>query len=168
MSNHLYILGFMGSGKTTLFEKWSSTFEGTCYDFDHELARISGIEPDQLGEWIKSKGWEEFRKRERELLLQSLDRKEGLYALGGGTFSAENAQIFQKYPLAKTLWVQTPVELCWERVKEDSNRPLVKAGKDEFISLYKEREKLYKLANYRISGDREFPSREEFWKNYVI
>ena len=165
---HLYILGFMGSGKTTLFEKWREGYEGTLFDFDWELERRFGVGHHELGKWIEENGWEAFRKNERELLKETLEKNEGLYALGGGTFSSQNLSLFQTYPKAITVWLNTPVEVCWERVKHDENRPLVKAGKDEFFALYKQREALYSQAKYLISGENELPGLQEFWKNYVI
>ncbi len=165
---HLYILGFMGSGKTTLFEKWRSQYDGVAFDFDHELAMRLGLKPSELGQWIETNGWKDFRTKESELLFETLERGEGLFSLGGGAFSKENIQKFNSFPNAQTLWINTPVEICWDRVKEDGNRPLVKRGKDEFFSLYKERESQYSMSKYRLSGENDFPDWEEFWKNYVI
>ncbi len=157
----------MGSGKTTLFKKWGQDFGGTHFDFDWALAADLGLEPHQLGQWIETHGWPEFRKRERALLQETLQKGEGLYALGGGAFSPENIELF-KNSSAQTLWVKTPVDLCWERVKGDTNRPLVKAGRDAFFSLYQEREPQYSQAKYSISGENPYPELSEFWKNYVI
>lgn len=165
---HLYILGFMGSGKTTLFKKWQSQYEGLAFDFDHELARRLGLRPDELGQWIEENGWDDFRTKESELLVETLKKGEGLYCLGGGTFSKENIEKFNSFPKAETLWLNTPVEICWDRVKEDRNRPLVKQGKDEFFSLYKARESQYSKSKYQLSGENNLPEWEEFWKNYVI
>ncbi len=164
---HLYIIGFMGSGKTTLFKKWKQDFKGAAFDFDHELAQRLGIEPNQLGRWIETHGWEDFRARETELLKETLESREGLYALGGGTFHQKNIECINSYSQAQTLWLNTPVDLCWDRVRDDENRPLVKAGKDEFFALYKEREKLYSQSKYSLSGVEELPNLDEFWKNYV-
>ena len=165
---HLYILGFMGSGKTTLFNKWREQFRGVSLDFDWELATRFGIKPNELGAWIEKFGWEEFRKAESSLLKETLVKGRGLYSLGGGTFSEDNIEYFKTYPEAATLWLNTPVEICWERVKNDTNRPLVKAGKDEFFALYAQREALYSKAKYSLSGEGELPSLDEFWKNYVV
>lgn len=165
---HLYILGFMGSGKTTLFEKWRGDYSGPSFDFDHELSSRLGIRSDQLGQWIESNGWDEFRSRERELLIETLERGEGLYSLGGGAFSEQNIELFAKYPMAQTLWLNTPIDICWERVKEDGNRPLVQRGKAEFFALFEQRKALYQQSKYSLSGEKTLPDREEFWKNYVI
>ena len=88
---HLYILGFMGSGKTTLFNKWREQFRGVSLDFDWELATRFGIKPNELGAWIEKFGWEEFRKAESSLLKETLVKGRGLYSLGGGTFSEDNS-----------------------------------------------------------------------------
>lgn len=165
---HLYILGFMGSGKTTLFEKWKQDYLGTAYDFDHKLAALFGVEASELGQWIETHGWEEFRTQESKLLLETLNRGEGLYSLGGGAFSEQNIELFQRYPQAHTVWLNTPAEICWDRVKDDRNRPLVKGGKDEFFALYKQREAQYHQSKYLLSGEKMLPERDEFWKKYVI
>jgi len=165
---HLYILGFMGSGKTTLFEKWRKDFSGPSFDFDHKLSSLFGVPPDELGQWIESNGWDKFRARECELLMKTLERGEGLYCLGGGAFSEQNIELFKKHPKARTVWLNTPVDICWDRVRGDTNRPLVREGKDKFFALYKQRESLYSQSKYLLSGDKVFPEWGEFWKNYVL
>ena len=53
----------------------------------------------------------------------------------------------------KLIWIKTPIETCWERVKKSTERPLVQKGEKEFKSLYQKRLSFYVRAN--ISSDSE-------------
>lgn len=164
----LVIAGFMGAGKTTLQESWKNEFPGKCLDLDHLIAQEVGVTRDRLGDWIEEVGFPEFRRVETKVLSEVLQQNEHiLLALGGGAFSVENQEVIQGAN-AKSLWVNLDPEACWDRVKDDSNRPLVKKGKESFLTLYKERLSLYKKADFTIMGTYPLPSWEEFCKSYQL
>jgi len=134
----------MGSGKTTLWKKLIQESGKSGFDFDHEIARRLGKTPELLGECIDEMGWEKFRALEVELLKETLSKfEEGLFALGGGTLSSNLAKELIDKNRVKVYWLNTPVEKCWERIKDESHRPLVKNGKESFFKLYNERLELY-------------------------
>jgi shikimate kinase len=69
-------------------------------------------------------------------------------ALGGGALTGV------KNDGAKLVFLDTPFELCYERITNDFNRPLVSLKKEELRKLYNERLTLYRQANL-ILGERE-------------
>lgn len=160
------LAGFMGAGKTTLQDYWREDFPGTCLDLDHLIAKRLSIPKEELGQWIEERGFPEFRKVESEVLGETLRSKGPLIlALGGGAFTKENIKLIKDFEAA-SIWVQVDPEVCWDRVKNDENRPLVKLGKEGFMSLYNERESLYKKASFTIPGTYPLPSWDEFCKSY--
>lgn len=166
----LYITGFMGSGKTTLFKRWTleeESFKGFSFDFDCELARRLGIDPHGLGDWIRREGIENFRLQERQLLCETLQKENGLFSLGGGALDDWAVREIRKKG-GLLIWVKTSSSLCWERVKRDDNRPLAQKGKDEFFALYRKRCLFYKKADYEIRGEESFPSFEQFCKKHRV
>lgn len=163
----IYIVGFMGSGKSSLLRKWQSELSVPSFDFDEELERRFQVGSGELGDWIRKNSWGEFRRKEAELLKETLADGSGVYALGGGTFSEENQKLIKETD-AKTLWVNTPVDTCWARVEGDFNRPLVQKGQEEFFALHNSRVPLYSQANYSFSGEIEFPTFKQFCKKHSI
>lgn len=164
----LVLTGFMGAGKTTLQEKWEGNFPGPCLDLDHLIAVELGISRGDLGRWIEVKGFPEFRKKETLILERTLKNEPSfLLALGGGAFTTENIELIKKEK-SRSIWLKVDPEVCWSRVHEDENRPLVKTGKDAFLALYKEREPLYQKADFIIPDTYPVPSWEEFCKSYNL
>lgn len=163
----IFITGFMGSGKSHLLSVWSEQFDGPSLDFDDEIAQRAGIKNSELGSWIKEKGWPAFRSLERELLRDSLKLEKGLFSLGGGTLH-ENSDLCPLIDKAGSrVWLNTSVDTCWKRAGHDSNRPLVKEGRESFNKLFADRLGLYKSAGISISGEGDAPSFNEFCKKYT-
>lgn len=140
----IYICGFMGCGKTTLWKRLVEQTGLNGFDFDAEIEKRNSIKSGALGDFIQKHGWEEFRRQEIELLKESFEDKRAIYSLGGGTACIPSFEkLIETYSHVKVLWLNTPVDVCWERVHKDSNRPLIKNGKEAFYELFKEREVFY-------------------------
>ncbi len=163
------IVGFMGAGKSTLLKKWRGEFPGEAADLDELIAKDLKINPLELGDWIRANGLKEFRQVETRVLKEALNLDGSLLlSLGGGAFHRENRELMASFKSTHSLWVKTPVEECWRRVKSDSNRPLVGQGEEAFSELYHQRKPDYEQANYLLSGEGDFPSWAEFCKKYKI
>lgn len=147
------ICGFMGSGKSTLIEKFdvnSSAY--MSYDLDNEIHKLHGADFSTLGEFIESKGWDHFRRVETETLENFLNKDESLVlSLGGGAVSGVNLSKIKKSEGVKLVYLDVPFEVCFERISGDSKRPLVKLGKEKLQDLYNERLPLYKCAEIQLS-----------------
>ena len=89
----LYLVGFMGCGKTTVGQRLAARLKWDFVDLDNEIESKSGMQIpnifDQLGEPA-------FRAMERQALLEQISFvRRGLarvVALGGGTFVAPGNQ----------------------------------------------------------------------------
>lgn len=167
----VYIVGFMGAGKSSLADFWRHEFPGKTKDLDHIISQRVGCRPDKLGDWIQKVGFTQFRLEESKALSDLCSEfKKGhlLLSLGGGAFHPENRKILEESNSHQGIWVETPVEICWDRVSGDSNRPLVAEGKEAFYKLYESRLADYEQAKYRLSGDSEWPKLREFCKKYKV
>ena len=158
----LFICGFMGAGKSTLFKKLSNEVESgvNCVDLDELIFERYSQGYSSLGELIRGEGWEKFRAWESECLNELLANGPCLVSLGGGALKDSNILLFSQNK-ATLLYVETPIEECWERVKDDSNRPLVSQGFQAFKELFEERKPLYEQAGKTISGCDAFPPLED-------
>ncbi len=142
-----FICGFMGAGKTTLLKKIESAealFGYSYLDLDLEIAKKHQVSNQKLGELIISKGIDWFRDEEKSVLLNILNKKNIVLALGGGTLNIEIIDILATYNDLKGFWLNTSFEKCYERISKDCNRPLAQQSKDKLYALYCERENFYK------------------------
>ena len=71
MGKPIFLIGFMGSGKTTWGKKLANALEIPFIDMDHEIVEKIGM---SIPEYFSLHGDEEFRKIEREVLLDQVER----------------------------------------------------------------------------------------------
>ena len=144
----ILICGFMGAGKSfwLLDLKKQSGASGFLFlDLDQEIAQALHLSPSQLGEWISAPGWESFRKLEQEKIHEFLSHEtSGVLCLGGGALVPDLLVKIKQNPSIKLVFLDTPFEVCHERIIGDSNRPLSSIKKEELRELY-----LQRLASYR-------------------
>lgn len=148
---NILVCGFMGSGKTT----FAQSFEGNdlgfiTYDLDHVVADHLGITHLELGEWINKNTLQKFRDVEMDV-LQSLvnQRTMKIIALGGGTPTAE--RFLDLKDQTKLVFLDVPFETCFNRIKNDSNRPLTALGEEGLRELYQKRLPMYRKADLILS-----------------
>lgn len=143
----IYIVGFMGCGKTTLGQQWASRFNKHFIDLDEALETRLGMTMQGI---FATRGEAWFRIQERKILLETIDNN-GFIATGGGVIeSPENREFLILQP---TVFIDMPWDILWERIV-DSERPLVKAlGYEELYDQYLYRRPLYiECASYVITS----------------
>lgn len=148
MDRRIVIVGFMGCGKTTVARALATRLECGMLDLD---AIISAQQEMSIPELINQRGESGFRDAETLALQVVLDRlTPRIIALGGGAWTLEtNRDLITKYGCL-TVWLDTPYDLCWQRITEHPvPRPLALDGPSA-ERLYRERRPTYALANIRI------------------
>lgn len=119
---NLVLIGFMGSGKTTLGVKLSYRLRMPVEDTDKLIERQEGRSVNEI---FADDGEEYFRCLETEL-LEELGEKSGgrIYSVGGGTpVREENRRLLKR--LGKVIYLKTSPETVYERLQGDSTRPLL-------------------------------------------
>lgn len=153
MTNPIVIIGFMGTGKTTVARALANRLGCFVVDLD-ELIENSGRSPREI---IEQDGEAAFREIESRTLKEVFDKEVGVVALGGGAWTvARNRELIAKHE-GFTVWLDAPFDLCWQRIEHEGElRPLA-TSREAAEKLYRERLPLYALANLRIAvaeGDR--------------
>ncbi|MBQ7361333.1 MAG: shikimate kinase [Bacteroidaceae bacterium] len=152
----LILIGFMGSGKTTLGRALAKELGLTFIDLDNyiELRRCKSI-----NRIFEESGEDGFRTIERNLLHEVCEFENVVISAGGGTpcffdnIDYMNAQ-------GTTIYLQVSNERLLERLRiAKSRRPLLKDKNDEEIKAFIEeqlarREKYYLQADYTFASDR--------------
>lgn len=149
----ILICGFMGSGKSTLLKKFTpNTLGFDCIDLDHAIAADLNIRAERLGEWILQNGFPLFRDREKSKLKSLLRHQNSLViALGGGALNPEILEMIHNDLETYLVFVDTPLEICLERIKNDPIRPLSNISPDELKKLYQTRRIDYLKADLVLS-----------------
>src|SRR5207248_3836500 len=94
----IYLVGFMGAGKTTIGRELASRVDAPFFDLD-EL--IESAERMSIKEIFSTHGEPYFRKRERNLLQSTKWVESAVVATGGGTFTFDdNIQLIQSEGLS--------------------------------------------------------------------
>src|SRR5205085_4667210 len=96
---------------------------------------------------IDEEGEKAFREIESEALGEALKTSSPcIIALGGGAWTIErNRSLIHQHTL-RTVWLDAPFELCWERIEDGINvRPLARE-RAKARQLYDERRAIYSQA----------------------
>lgn len=151
---NIFLIGPMGSGKTSIGQRLADMFELEFLDCDHELEDRTGASVSLI---FDVEGEEGFRERETRM-LEELSAREGvLIATGGGVILRErNRELLRERGLV--VYLNTPVSWQLRRLRRDKSRPLLQTPdrKEKLMRLAEERNPLYaELA------DIEFPARNK-------
>lgn len=154
----IYLVGFMGSGKTTVGRQLAAEIGWTFADLDEDIEAAEGR---SISDIFETEGEAGFRRIESEALRARVQKIRcgvpTVLALGGGAFAQErNRELLRGSGVS--IWIDCPVELLWERVKGNPHRPLAR-DRTSFIRLFESRAASYALACYRVRSGRPDSSR---------
>ena len=144
----IIIVGFMGSGKTTVACELGRKLNWAVIDLDDHISCSEGRNPAEI---IEEDGENSFREIETQMLAAVLSNNPRVViAAGGGAWTVgENRRLIAKQG-ALTIWLDAPFELCWSRIKVSREiRPLA-PSKEAAQRLYQERRPVYESADLRI------------------
>ena len=146
--NRIVIVGFMGSGKSTVAQALARRLDSTMVDLDAEIAQTTGRTPKQI---IEEEGESAFRGIESEVLGRILkENRPQVIALGGGAWTLPNNRDLISKDRAISVWLDAPFELCWHRIVDaGSERPLARS-EPQARALYENRREPYGTANLHI------------------
>lgn len=119
---HIFLIGFSGSGKSTVGPILAKQLRRPYIDTDAMIARR---ERKSINELFILHGEGYFRKVEAEVIRASLNgRSKYVVGLGGGAFHfARNRAIIQA--TGTVIYLQTSVKEIYRRLKSDASRPLL-------------------------------------------
>jgi shikimate kinase len=151
-ADKLYLVGFMGAGKTSVARALGRRMGWRVEDIDH---RIEAREHQRVAEIFARQGEPYFRNIERAVLQDLLSQRHAIVATGGGTFvDPENrAAMLSDGAVA---WLDVPLDRVIERVPADGRRPLA-ADRVQMEQLYARRRAAYSQAHVRIDASRPLP-----------
>jgi shikimate kinase len=151
----IFLIGFMGSGKTYWGKIWAKENELDFFDLDH---LIEQQEQKSIAAIFETSGEEYFRKKEAAVLRTFEEKDNCIISCGGGTACFHNNMQWMNAD-GKTIYLAATAAEIFERVAvEQDQRPLIKnLGKDQLLFFIeqklKEREPVYTQARIILRTD---------------
>ena len=120
-SGNLYLIGPMGSGKTTIGRQLAKILELPFYDSDHEIISQTGVDISTIFAYEGEAG---FRKREQKTIEHLTQLKNIVLSTGGGAvLDPANCELLCKNGFV--VYLRCSVHHQLERAHKDPNRPLL-------------------------------------------
>lgn len=148
---NLYLVGFMGTGKTTVGRAVGTKLGFQVLDSDHEIERLRG---KSIPDIFAQDGEPAFRAYEREFIERGHPAERTIVACGGGLVVQPNMlELVQTKGVVVCL--HASVETIIARTARHRNRPLLEVENPEerIRTLYATREPIYKKSGTVILTD---------------
>lgn len=112
----IILIGYRGTGKTSVGKKVATRLGLPFYDTDDLLTNRMGA---TIREIVDLKGWDFFREKEKEVILDLGVLTPGIIALGGGAvLDPDNREVLNK--LGPIIWLTARIPTILKRMKGDS------------------------------------------------
>lgn len=149
---HIFLIGFMGSGKSTVAKYLSSAYQMKQIEMDEQIEKNEGRSISSI---FEKEGEEYFRTLETEL-LKSLDPRETFVVSCGGGAAVKEENVREMKEKGRIILLSAQPETVYVRVKNSHNRPLLEGNMN--VSYIKElmdkRQKLYeRAADFQVKTD---------------
>ena len=151
-NSNLILIGFMGTGKSTIARQLSKQLDMPFFEMDEMIVQKEGME---ISDIFQEKGEAYFRDLETALLKKLLQEEKGILSCGGGIILRdENIQAMKKH--GTVILLTAKPETILKRVQHNQSRPVLNGKKNinDITKLMKERESRYQMAaDITISTD---------------
>lgn len=153
-SQNIYLIGMMGSGKSTVGQILARKLVWDYIDLDAEIETSTGI---SISDIFDQEGEAHFRDMERKALKSAAEKKKRVIATGGGIILDEkNRRLMRE--TGTIVFLDADMDTLALRLKKSNDRPLLGSGNREssLKSLWNGRAALYRsTAHFRVDASVE-------------
>jgi len=145
----IYLVGFMGAGKTTVGKRLATRLGYGFLDLDEQIALGSGLGVREIFERV---GEARFRALEHKCLTTTIKGERTVVATGGGTISFARNRSLMRRAGGVSVWLDASLETVEKRLDDagKAERPLYGSAED-VRRLYHERRDAYLQADLRVA-----------------
>ncbi len=141
MSSNIFLVGLMGSGKTTVGRALAKQLNKRFVDSDHEIEARTGVSIPVI---FEIEGEASFRQREADV-IRDLTAQDGIIlATGGGAILNEQSRQYL-HERGTVVYLRAAINSILQRTRYDKNRPLLRTPdpRKKLEELAEQREPLY-------------------------
>lgn len=148
-ADKVYLVGFMGAGKTTVARALAARLDWRVVDIDELIEQRERL---TVADVFARHGEAYFRALERTVLMEQTGPRHLVVATGGGTYAdAQNRAAINRDGVS--VWLDVPLDRLIARIPADGRRPLA-ADRAGFERLYHQRHAAYAQAHLRLDAAR--------------
>lgn len=141
----IFLVGFMGSGKTAVGKALAEKLGYSFLDTDEMVEKKEGRSIHQI---FKESGEGYFREKEWEALFSLEGLSRAIVSTGGGLFLGAPQRTFIKEQ-GVSMWLNAPFDEMLKRLKHSPARPLFK-DEESLREMLENRKAKYTLADYEV------------------
>ena len=149
---NIFLVGPMGSGKSSLGKKLAKSLDKKFIDTDKEIEKK---EKKTINEIFENNGEKYFREKEKEFLVNIPNNLNMIIATGGGIVTDQESR--EKLKENKVIFLNASIERQNKRTSKSDKRPLLKNVNrlKKLRELYDQRLELYReVSNIEINVDK--------------
>ena len=155
---NLFLIGMMGSWKSTVGRKLASTLDMEFIDTDHAIEAMTEM---KISDIFMEFGEERFREMEKAFFVEKAKQSRQVFSTGGGiVLSTENRKVLKKN--GTTFLLDASPKTLTNRIHNTTKRPLlieVENLEDRLKTIWNDRSDLYKdCSHHVIKTDKLEPS----------
>ncbi|EJN01218.1 bifunctional shikimate kinase/3-dehydroquinate synthase AroKB [Herbaspirillum sp. YR522] len=153
MSGSIFLVGLMGSGKTTIGRALAKKLNKRFIDSDHEIEARTGASIPVI---FEIEGEESFRRREAEVIRELSAQPDIVLATGGGAILHPDSRAHLKKG-GTVIYLRASINQILQRTGRDKNRPLLQTAdpRRKLEELSRQREPLYReVADFVVETNR--------------
>lgn len=157
LPTRIVLIGYRGTGKTSVGRLLAAEIGYECFDADVELEHAAGITIKSI---FEREGEAGFRDRETAVLANLCQRDRVVLALGGGAILREENRSMICDENNRVIWLQASADTLYQRIHGDqttsARRPNLTAagGREEIVALLAKRESFYRqCADWEIDTE---------------
>ena len=140
--NNIFLIGLMGSGKTSIGKILAKKLKKKFFDIDHEIINKMNL---TISEIFKKYGEKKFREMESEILNALTIDENAVISTGGGII-LDKKNISKMKEIGIIVHLDIDIKTQVFRVKNTKNRPLLNREnlQDKLKEMKEKRDKIYK------------------------
>ena len=143
---NIVLIGFMGTGKSTVGKRLAQSLAWDFVDTDCEIGEITNL---SITEIFRRHGETRFRSEERIVVERLSQQEQIVIATGGGTvLNPLNWEALAQNGIVIAL--HASLEAILSRIGHKNDRPLLKGSQEEIEKLWSERQKCYAQADFTV------------------
>ncbi len=150
---NIYLVGFMGSGKSTVGHILAEKLDMEFIDVDTEIEKK---ENKKISEIFKEKGEPYFRELEKKE-IDLITKKKGVVVSTGGGLGADIENMKKMKETGTVIWLDVPINIILKRCEKDINRPLLQQPFEDLKKLFEDRKKVYSMSDIHIKIENQTP-----------